>query len=50
MTDEDEDLIGSGKAVELHEVWQGVFTGSRVVKAGTATSAFACLAACVALL
>ncbi len=49
MTDEDEDFIGSGKAVELHEVWQGVFTGSRLVKAGTATSTYACLATCVAL-
>ena len=35
MTDEDEDLIGSGKALELLEVWQGTFKGSRLVKAGT---------------
>lgn len=34
MTDEDEDLIGSGKAVELVEVWQGLFQGTRLVKAG----------------
>jgi hypothetical protein len=38
MTDEDEDLIGSGRAVELLEVWQGHFRGSRLVKAGTAPS------------
>ena len=35
MTDEDEDLIGSGNAVELLEVWQGLFRGDRLVKAGT---------------
>ncbi len=34
MTEEDEDLIGSGKAVELLEVWQGVFRGTKLVKAG----------------
>ncbi|CAL5229785.1 g13174 [Coccomyxa viridis] len=34
MTDADEDLIGGGKALELLEVWQGVFQGSRLVKAG----------------
>ena len=35
MTDEDEDLIGSGHAIELLEVWQGLFKGDRLVKAGT---------------
>ena len=34
VTDEDEDLIGSGRAVELLEVWQGLFRGDRLVKAG----------------
>ena len=34
VTDEDEDLIGSGNAVELLEVWQGLFRGDRLVKAG----------------
>ncbi len=38
MTDEDEDLIASGRAVELLEVWQGLFRGSRLVKAGAAPS------------
>ncbi len=37
MTDADEDLIGGGKALELLEVWQGVFQGSRLVKAGKYT-------------
>ena len=46
MSEEDEDLIGSGKALELLEVWQGVFKGTRLVKAGGLHKPF--LACCVA--